>query len=177
MNAKKNYQQTLPQKRMGSGALFLNEQRQILLVNPTYKPQWEIPGGIVEENESPRQACIREVEEELGLAIAPEHLLSIGYQAATDEQTEGIMFIFFGGVLDAEEIAQIKLPKEELSEYRFWELGSVMQALTPRLGQRVVESFGVNRNIACYGQKYAASHCHVEFMGAQRSWAVLARSG
>jgi 8-oxo-dGTP pyrophosphatase MutT (NUDIX family) len=35
------------------------------LLEPTYKEDWEIPGGIIEENESPREACKREVLEEL----------------------------------------------------------------------------------------------------------------
>ncbi len=143
MTSSNQYQRTLPKKRMGSGALFLNEQRQILLVNPTYKPQWEIPGGIVEEDESPRQACIREVEEELGLVIAPDHLLSIGYQAATNVQTESLMFIFFGGMLSESQIAGLRLPAEELSELRFWNAADVHQALTPTLGQRVMQSFEV----------------------------------
>ena len=142
-NIENMFQQTYPKKRMGSGALFLNKERQILLVNPTYKPQWEIPGGVVEENESPRRACIREVKEELGLSIAPEHLLSIGYQAATDKKSESLMFIFYGGLLNKEEIAGMQLPEEELSEYRFWDVADLQKVLTPTLAQRVVQSFEV----------------------------------
>ena len=34
-----------------------------------YKDWWEFPGGKIEENESPRDAVIREIEEELGVSI------------------------------------------------------------------------------------------------------------
>ena len=77
MNDRRAWYESLPKKRMGSGALFLNEQGLLLLVNPTYKPQWEIPGGLVELNESPHTACIREVKEEIGLKIEPERLLCL----------------------------------------------------------------------------------------------------
>jgi 8-oxo-dGTP diphosphatase len=48
---------TLPMKDMSVGALVFNEPEE-LLVKPTYKDGWEIPGGIVEQDESPTQACL-----------------------------------------------------------------------------------------------------------------------
>ena len=76
-----DYSRGFPRKVAASGMFFVNEQRQILLVNPTYKEVWEIPGGVVEAMEAPRAACIREVEEEIGLVIDPGRLLSIDYVA------------------------------------------------------------------------------------------------
>jgi ADP-ribose pyrophosphatase YjhB (NUDIX family) len=38
---------------MAAGALLFDEDGRILLVEPTYKPYWEIPGGVVEADESP----------------------------------------------------------------------------------------------------------------------------
>ncbi|MBR6136296.1 MAG: (deoxy)nucleoside triphosphate pyrophosphohydrolase [Clostridia bacterium] len=34
-----------------------------------YKDWWEFPGGKIEESESPRDAVLREIEEELGVSI------------------------------------------------------------------------------------------------------------
>ncbi|MEM7133834.1 MAG: NUDIX hydrolase [Chloroflexota bacterium] len=116
---RKAYQQTLPKKRMSAGAVFRNEDGDVLLVNPTYKEPWEIPGGAVEANESPLQACIREVKEELGLDIVPQRLLSVIYKPESDTSTEALSFIFYGGLLSTTEIEQIVLPEDELSEYRF----------------------------------------------------------
>jgi 8-oxo-dGTP diphosphatase len=50
---------------VAAGVLFVDEQERVLLVRPTYKAYWEIPGGYVDEGESPLQACTREVAEEL----------------------------------------------------------------------------------------------------------------
>lgn len=137
------WQETLPKKRMGAGALFLDEQGRLLLVNPTYKPEWEIPGGIVEQDESTRQACIREVREEIGLTKPIERLLSVSYKAGHANQTEALMFVFWGGVLTAEDIAAIRLPTAELSEYRFVTLAEALTLLTPALGERVRQSLEI----------------------------------
>jgi 8-oxo-dGTP diphosphatase len=67
----------LPKKRMASAALFLNAQNDMLIVKPIYRKDWLLPGGVVEERESPRQACIREVKEELGLDVAESQLLCV----------------------------------------------------------------------------------------------------
>src|SRR5215469_2715077 len=59
--------EAMSKKRMAASALFLNEQGNVLIVKPTYRPDWLLPGGSVEDHESPREACIREVREELSL--------------------------------------------------------------------------------------------------------------
>ena len=65
------YIASLARKRMAVGALFHDENGRVLLVDPTYKPTWDLPGGAVEKEESPYAACRREVAEELGLDRPP----------------------------------------------------------------------------------------------------------
>jgi 8-oxo-dGTP pyrophosphatase MutT (NUDIX family) len=52
-------------RRWRASALFRDEAGRVLLVEPTYKPVWDLPGGAVEAEESPHAACRREVREEL----------------------------------------------------------------------------------------------------------------
>ncbi|MFL5627283.1 MAG: NUDIX domain-containing protein, partial [Ktedonobacteraceae bacterium] len=59
-----NYE-AMSKKRMAVSAFFLDKQGNILIVKPTYRSDWLLPGGIVEKDESPRQACVREIKEEL----------------------------------------------------------------------------------------------------------------
>ncbi|MCW2930382.1 MAG: ADP-ribose pyrophosphatase, partial [Actinomycetia bacterium] len=59
------YVASLARKRMAASALFRDEAGRVLLVEPTYKPVWDLPGGAVEAEESPHAACRREVREEL----------------------------------------------------------------------------------------------------------------
>ncbi|CAN5855786.1 NUDIX hydrolase [soil metagenome] len=137
------WQETLPKKRMGAGALFLDEEGCVLLVKPTYKPQWEIPGGIVEEDESPRESCRRELQEELGLVRPIERLLCVDYRHGDSDRTEALMFVFWGGRLTADEIATMRLPAAELSEYRFVTLEEALRLLTKTLGDRVRRSLEI----------------------------------
>ena len=63
------YFENLPKKRMAAGVVFFDANKNLLVVKPTYKDHWTIPGGVIEENESPYETCVREVKEEFGLEI------------------------------------------------------------------------------------------------------------
>jgi 8-oxo-dGTP pyrophosphatase MutT (NUDIX family) len=73
------YLNKLPKKRMGAGCLLFDNQGRILILKPTYKDHWLLPGGVIEANQSPRQACIREVKEETGIDCQPTKLICIDY--------------------------------------------------------------------------------------------------
>ncbi|KXK63075.1 hypothetical protein AWW66_05320 [Micromonospora rosaria] len=49
----------------------------LLLVFNRYRQQWELPGGMIDPGETPRQAAVRELREETGYAI--EQLVFAGY--------------------------------------------------------------------------------------------------
>ncbi len=45
------------------------QKNKILLIRNTYRKGWTLPGGGIKRNESPRQAAIREVKEEVKITI------------------------------------------------------------------------------------------------------------
>lgn len=134
---KKAFQQTLPKKRMSAGMLLLDEQGYLLVVEPTYKDTWEIPGGVVEANESPREAVIREVAEELGLQCEPVRLLGVDYSGETENRLESLNFIFLGPPLTAELMAAIRLPEEELHSCQLLPPKMATRLLNKKLRRRV----------------------------------------
>ena len=83
------YYKNLPKKRMGAGALILNQNDEILIVKPSYKDHWSVPGGVVEENESPRVACIRETKEEIGIDLKNIKFLCVDYNSNKNEPRSG----------------------------------------------------------------------------------------
>ncbi len=133
--------ESLPQKRMGAGCLFFDEQGCVMLVKPTYKSVWEIPGGVVELNESPKQCCQREIREEIGLERKIGDLLVVDYNSPTEKKTESLMFIFNGGVLTLSEIESIQLRQDELSEFRFFSIESLPNEMTDTLRNRVLAAW------------------------------------
>jgi 8-oxo-dGTP pyrophosphatase MutT (NUDIX family) len=128
---------------MASGVLLLNDSGELLMVEPCYKPTWEIPGGVVENGESPQSAAIREVQEELQLKLVPEELnrVTLEYMGGSESKTEALMFIFSGGVLSAEQQQQIVLPPDELRSYRFVALEKLPTVCPPVLMRRVLAGY------------------------------------
>ena len=131
------YYASLATKRMGAGILLTNDVDHIVLVKPGYKLGWEIPSGAVEAGESPYTAAERETAEELGLIRAPGALLVLDWVPERDERPEGLMMIFDGGLLTAEDAAGIVLPAVELTACAFCDLNEASQRLSPLLARRV----------------------------------------
>jgi ADP-ribose pyrophosphatase YjhB (NUDIX family) len=121
---------------MAAGALFFDPQGRVLMVEPSYKSYWEIPGGYVETGESPRQACMREVLEELGITPAIGTLLAVDW-APSEREGDKVLYIFDGGELGAQELDQIKLQPEELLSFRFVEPVEAAEITIPRLARRI----------------------------------------
>jgi 8-oxo-dGTP diphosphatase len=109
--------------------VIIDPTGRVLVVKPTYKPGWELPGGRVKHDESPATAASREVDEELGLARAPRRLLALDYVSATD----ALIVVFDGGTLD--DTIRFRLPPDELSDARFVEPDR-LDELLPRLKAR-----------------------------------------
>jgi len=144
---------SLPRKRMAAGVLFFDEVGRVLLVDPVYKQQWDIPGGVVELDESPRQAAAREVAEELGLQREPGPLLGIDWVPARAEWSEGLIMVFDGGLLSSRNVESIVLPPQELRSCAFVEVASVGERLSPA---------GARRVQACVAARSAAVTVYLE---------------
>lgn len=114
------YLASLPTKRSGAGVILRNKQGEILLVKPSYKDHWSLPGGTVDANESPVTTCVRETKEELGIDILPKSLLSVHYGK---NEGEFYQFIFDGGVLP--EDIKITVDGDEILEAKFVALDKV----------------------------------------------------
>src|SRR5438270_14050650 len=93
---------------VAAGMLFFDGAGRIMLVRPTYKEYWDIPGGYVEAGETPAQAAAREVREELGIGAAVGPLLVADWAPQPDEGDK-LLFIFDGGTLTAEQLAAVRL--------------------------------------------------------------------
>jgi len=131
----------LPRKRVAGGVLFHDGEGRILMVEPVYKPTWDIPGGLANDDESPLAACRREVREEMKLDIEPGRLLVVDWIPRHGVWRDGLMFIYDGGSLTTDQLNAVSLQAEELSSYKFVTLeeaaGHVRPSLSRRLGAAV----------------------------------------
>ncbi len=126
---------TFATPRVAAGALFLDSVGRVLLVHPTYKDSWDIPGGYVEQGESPAAACRREVAEELGLDRQPRRLLAVDW-APHEREGDKLLFLFDCGDLAGDE-ARIHLDASEVDRWQWVALDRLANYLIPRLARRI----------------------------------------
>jgi 8-oxo-dGTP diphosphatase len=131
------YVASLARKRMAASAFFRDDQGRVLLVDPTYKEPWDLPGGAVEAEESPYAACRREVAEELGLDQAPGRVLAVDWVPSRPERPEGLIVVYDGGVLSAADADSIVLADGELAGFGFVAEPEVPELVTPLLARRI----------------------------------------
>lgn len=67
----------VPRHYVGAVGVIVNDAGQVLLIEHVFRPHypWGLPGGWVEQNESPAEAVRREIEEELDLTVEIKGLL------------------------------------------------------------------------------------------------------
>ena len=127
-------------KRVSADALIRDEAGRILLVDPTYKPDWDLPGGMVEANEAPRDALYRELKEELGLGVQLGDLLCVDWVSPHGPWDDLLAFVFDGGVLGAEQVAGLTVRDPELREARFFSMEEASRLLRAYVWRRVAEA-------------------------------------
>ncbi|MEW6703994.1 MAG: NUDIX hydrolase [Pseudomonadota bacterium] len=71
----------MPASTTSCGVLLLDAQQELLLCHATGAAHWDIPKGLAEPGEAPRDAAVRETFEETGLTLAPGSLLDLGRMA------------------------------------------------------------------------------------------------
>ena len=121
---------------MGVGVVFL-ARNQILILKPTYKEHWLLPGGVIDANESPREAACREVREELGLDINVRKLLVVDYIHSQGTRTECVQFMFQGPNLSADQLKSIQLQNEEIKEFSFVPFVDALNLVSSHTAERL----------------------------------------
>lgn len=82
----------------------------------SYPLYWDVPGGMVEEGELPRDAAIRETMEEVNLKVRLGNILSEDSVYDKDKDTVYTRLVY-EGILD-DDFNNIKLDLDEHSEYK-----------------------------------------------------------
>lgn len=82
----------------------------------TYPNYWDIPGGLVEYGELPKDAVIRETKEEVNLNITPTKVIHEDSNLDNEKNLIFIRLVYLCELNDS--FSNIKLDRNEHSEYR-----------------------------------------------------------
>lgn len=115
----------LPRKRAIGQMLLRDTDGLVLLCELTYKPDWDLPGGVVEVGESPAHGTTREIEEELGIHVPAGRLLLTDWLPAWSGWDDALCLVFDGGVHDADIIDRMVREDREIKSVHFCSLEEV----------------------------------------------------
>lgn len=157
------YAARFPRQRLAAGVLLHSADGRAALVEPTYKPDWDIPGGVVEIDEAPWFAAAREIHEELGLDVAVGRPLVIDHlnaQATADSMaaamraeatkasavlTGGLYWIFDGGQVTDDDVDRFAVDGTEVRSVRLCRPDEVRRRVRPSLARRVLAALDAVR--------------------------------
>jgi ADP-ribose pyrophosphatase YjhB (NUDIX family) len=145
----------LPRKRAISQLLVLDPAERVLLCRLTYKNDWDLPGGVVEVNESPREAAGREVEEELALHLTAGPLLLTDWLPPWSGWDDALCLVFDGGVHDPAVLDHAVLQAREIRSVQFCTPAEVREHCTDFTARRIESALAARR--APGGPTYAES--------------------
>ena len=98
--------------KFNNGYLFTKRSK----IETTYPEYWDIPGGLVELGELPKEAIIRETKEEVGLDIIPTNII---HEDSNYDKEKNMIFIRLVYLCELKNnIYDISLQEDEHSEYR-----------------------------------------------------------
>jgi 8-oxo-dGTP diphosphatase len=133
----------IPRIPASAGALIFDKVGRLLILKPTYKAGWTIPGGQLEETgESPWQGCRRETLEECGLEIKHGRLACVDFLRLRPGRPGGVRFLFDCGRFPDERLAVIAVDGAEIDEHRFAELAEAASLLSGPVRRRVLAAAG-----------------------------------
>ena len=84
----------LPRKRVIAQGVLRNEDGEVLLCELTYKAEWDLPGGVVDPDESPATAVERELREELGVEVEVRGLLAVNWLPPWRGWDDAVLLLF-----------------------------------------------------------------------------------
>lgn len=137
-----------PRIAASAGAMVFDQAGRLLILRPSYKPKWTIPGGQIEaDGESPWEACRRETFEECGLVVESGRLAAVDFlrPRADPHRPGGARFLFNCGAFSDQALSAIKLQGDEILEHRFVGLEEAYSRLSGPLRRRVRAAAGSKR--------------------------------
>jgi ADP-ribose pyrophosphatase YjhB (NUDIX family) len=128
--------------------LICDVSGRLLILKPSYKKGWTIPGGQIEsDGESPWEACRREVREECGLEVVNARLVCVDFLRPKRRRPGGARFLFDCGIFTDQELNAIRRQDGEIDDHRLIEPTEANSLLSGPVRRRVLAALGATQCI------------------------------
>ncbi|MET9736466.1 NUDIX hydrolase [Streptomyces sp. NPDC006458] len=139
----------------GTSVLIADQRGGVLIQRVDYRTTCLLPGGAVDESESPAHGAARELREELGVTMTVDRGLAVDWVSAdsinapADMRFPGeILHVYDGGTWDKEQIAAIRLPDREIKSVEFVEPARLPDLMSPGDARRALSALRARINSA-----------------------------
>jgi ADP-ribose pyrophosphatase YjhB (NUDIX family) len=121
----------LPRHSVSVGAVVTDEEGRVLVVQRRDNGKWQIPGGVLELDESIHRGMFREVLEETGVLVEPDRLTGVYKNIKL-----GVVSLVFR----ARMIGGEPRPTEESAAVDWWSPATVAQHMDATFAVRVLDA-------------------------------------
>jgi len=132
----------LPRKRNIAQGLLRNEDGEVLLCELAYKGEWDLPGGVVDPKESPAACVVREISEELGVAVGVDGLSAVNWLPPWRGWDDAVLFLFDLGSVERSFSEDLTLLRREIKAVHWVapeDLADHVAPYTARMLEQVLE--------------------------------------
>ena len=113
---------------IGAFSIILDDETRVLLCKRRDRDLWNLPGGRVEQNESPWVTAVREAHEEINVGIVIEKLIGVYFK----QEQEEIVFQFLARIERG-----TPSESEESKEIAYFAVDALPENTAPRQKERI----------------------------------------
>uniref|UniRef100_A0AAU2JXB3 NUDIX hydrolase n=1 Tax=Streptomyces sp. NBC_00049 TaxID=2903617 RepID=A0AAU2JXB3_9ACTN len=131
------YYAAQPAPLVAATGIVMDARGRVLVLTTSYKADLELPGGTVEDTETPEEGLARELKEELDLAVPVGRLLAVDSRGPGPLGRSLVVHVHLVGPLSPQEADAIAFADGEITEARWLRPEEAHTALPPRIAPRL----------------------------------------